>query len=208
MAREKPRQAAGRAERMVIDEGRETKPEPRALRAFYFIFHPSWFIIRPMLLVIGYGNTLRRDDGVGPRVAELVAALGEPAVQGLACALLTPELAEPVAGAAAVVFVDAAVGGPGQVQFRRLDAAERSRIFAHAMDPRAILALAREVFGHAPPAWWLTIPVEDVGLGEGLSELARRGSELAVREILALSRGRRPDNVPGRRPRRGRRRAG
>ena len=29
---------------------------------------------KPALLVIGYGNTLRRDDGVGPRVAEAVAA--------------------------------------------------------------------------------------------------------------------------------------
>ena len=27
------------------------------------------------LLVIGYGNTLRRDDGIGPKVAEVVAEL-------------------------------------------------------------------------------------------------------------------------------------
>jgi Ni,Fe-hydrogenase maturation factor len=31
------------------------------------------------LLVIGYGNTLRRDDGVGPRVADAIAALALPA---------------------------------------------------------------------------------------------------------------------------------
>lgn len=128
-----------------------------------------------MLLVIGYGNTLRRDDGVGPRVAEAVAALGLPAVQGLACALLTPELAEPVAHADAVVFVDASVGGPAEVQLRPLDTSEPSRILAHSADPRAILALARDVFGHAPPAWWLTIPAQDLGLGEELSGLARRG---------------------------------
>ena len=30
------------------------------------------------LLVIGYGNTLRGDDGLGPRVAEAVAALNLP----------------------------------------------------------------------------------------------------------------------------------
>ena len=30
---------------------------------------------RPVLLVIGYGNTLRGDDGVGPRVADAVEAL-------------------------------------------------------------------------------------------------------------------------------------
>ena len=138
------------------------------------------------LLVIGYGNTLRRDDGVGPRVAESIAALGLPGVQALACALLTPELAEPVARARIVVFVDAAVDAPRQVQLRGLGPADSSSILAHAADPRALLALARNLFGHAPEAWWLTIPVEDLGIGEGLSPLARRGSETAVREIMRL----------------------
>jgi hydrogenase maturation protease len=139
------------------------------------------------LLVIGYGNTLRRDDGVGPCVAESIAALGLPGVQALACALLTPELAEPVARARIVVFVDAAVDAPRQVQLRGLGPADSPSILAHAADPRALLALARDLFGHAPEAWWLTIPVEDLGIGEGLSPLARRGSETAVREILRLA---------------------
>jgi hydrogenase maturation protease len=139
-------------------------------------------------LVIGYGNTLRGDDGVGPRVAESIAALGLPEVQALACALLTPELAEAVARSRVVVFVDAAVDGPRQVQLRSLEPAEPSRILAHAADPRTVLALARDLFGHAPVAWWLTIPIEDLGIGEELSGLARRGSEIAVREILGLVR--------------------
>ena len=61
------------------------------------------------LLVIGYGNTLRRDDGVGPKLADAVAALGLTGVRTLACALLTPELAEAVSQAQRVIFVDAAV---------------------------------------------------------------------------------------------------
>jgi hypothetical protein len=31
------------------------------------------FLTKTKLIVIGYGNTLRRDDGVGPKVAEAVA---------------------------------------------------------------------------------------------------------------------------------------
>ena len=139
---------------------------------------------QPGFLVIGYGNTLRRDDGVGPRVAESIARLGLPGVQALACALLTPELAEPVARAGAVVFVDASVEAPRRVQLRRLEPADSSRILAHAADPRTLLALARDVFGRVPQAWWLTIPIEDLGIGEELSLLARRGLELAVQEIL------------------------
>ncbi len=145
------------------------------------------------LLVIGYGNTLRRDDGVGPKVAEAAAALDLPGVTALACPLLTPELAEAVSGARAVIFVDAAVDAPREVQMRALIPADSYQIMGHAPSPATLLALARDVFGHAPEAWWLTIPVEELGIGEVLSPLAQRDFELAVAEIrkraAASSRG-------------------
>lgn len=121
------------------------------------------------LLVIGYGNTLRSDDGVGPKTAEAVAALNLPGVQALACDLLTPELADPVSRAGWVVFVDAAVDAPREVQLRPLRPADSSQIMAHAADPRTLLALARDVFGRAPEAWWLTIPIQNLAIGEDLS---------------------------------------
>jgi hydrogenase maturation protease len=134
-------------------------------------------------LVIGYGNTLRRDDGVGPRVADAVAALALPGVRALACPLLTPELADPVSRAHVAIFVDAAVDAPREVQLRKLGPAGSSQVMAHTASPGTLLALARDVFGHAPEAWWLTIPVEDLGMGEELSPLAQRGFELAVQEV-------------------------
>ena len=142
------------------------------------------------LLVIGYGNTLRRDDGVGPGVAEAVTALALPGVRTLACPLLTPELAEAVSQAGVVVFVDAAVDAPREVQMRALAPAGSSQIMAHAANPATLLALARDVFGHAPEAWLLTVPVEDISIGEDFSAFARRGFEVAVEAIKRLaSRG-------------------
>ena len=135
------------------------------------------------MLVIGYGNTLRRDDGVGPRVAEAVTALALPGVRALACPLLTPELADPVSRARVAIFVDAAVDAPREVQLRKLAPAGSSQVMAHAASPATLLALARDVFGHAPQAWWLTIPAEDLGMGEELSPLAQRGFEIAVQEV-------------------------
>ena len=139
------------------------------------------------LLVIGYGNTLRRDDGVGPKVADAVAELALPGVRALAYPLLTPELADPVSRARVVVFVDAAVDAPREVQLRKLVPADTSQIMAHAASPATLLALARDVFGHAPEAWLLTIPVEDLGIGEELSPLAQGGLETAVEEIKKLA---------------------
>src|ERR1035441_7458473 len=110
------------------------------------------------LLVIGYGNTLRRDDGVGPRVADAIAALALPGVHALACPLLTPELADPVSRARVAIFVDAAVDAPRGGGRRKAGPADTSQIMAHAASPATLLALARDVFGHAPEAWLLTIP--------------------------------------------------
>jgi hydrogenase maturation protease len=135
------------------------------------------------LLIIGYGNTLRGDDGVGPKVAEAIEAMGLPGVRTLVCALLTPELAEPVSRAGVVIFVDAAVDAPREMQRRALAPAESSQIMAHAASPATLLAVARDVFGHAPEAWLLTIPVAEMGIGESLSPLAQRGFAAAVEEI-------------------------
>lgn len=139
--------------------------------------------IEAEVLVIGYGNTLRGDDGVGPRVAEAVGSLGLPGVHTLICPLLTPELAEPISRAGTVIFVDAAVDAPGEVQWRQLEPNETSQIMAHAADPRTMLALARDVFGHVPQAWWLTVPAVDLGFSEEFSPAAQRDFGVAVKKI-------------------------
>ncbi len=139
------------------------------------------------LLVIGYGNPLRSDDGVGPKVAEAVEELHLPDVHTLVCHQLSPEHAEPIARAHMVIFVDAAVDAPKDVQLRKLEPNETSQLMAHAADPRTMLALARDVFGHCPQAWWLTIPAVKLDFGEELSPVARRGYEVALEQIQTLA---------------------
>jgi hydrogenase maturation protease len=140
------------------------------------------------LLVIGYGNTLRADDGVGPRVAEAVEALHLPGVRTMTCQQLSPEHADPISRAGTVVFVDAAVDAPNEVQLRPLEPNESSQLMAHAADPRTMLALSRDVFGHTPKAWWLTIPAFTMEFSETLSPAAERGCAEAVEKIQALCR--------------------
>lgn len=159
-------------------------------------FHPLEARRAPTaLLVIGYGNTLRGDDAAGPRVAQAVEALRLPAVRVLTCHQLAPELAEPIAQAQRVVFVDAAVDRPRKVRLRVLRPHTGAPTSSHAADPRALLALARELFGRAPRAWWLTIPAIRFDFGETLSATTRRGIALAVQKIRALA-GAGRSNVP------------
>ena len=139
------------------------------------------------ILVLGYGNTLRSDDGVGPLVAETIAGMQLPGVETLVAGLLTPELADPISRAGTVVFVDAAVDAPREAQLRPCAPAESSQIMAHAADPKTMLALARDVFGHTPQAYLLTIPVENLAIGEQLTPFAREGMARAVELIRKLA---------------------
>ncbi len=156
------------------------------------------------ILVIGYGNPLRSDDGVGPRVAEAVAQLNLPGVRALICHQLSPELAGPISRAHTVIFVDAAVDAPQEVQLRKLKPGASSQLLAHAADPRTLLALARDVFGRCPEAWWLTIPAVNTGFGEALSLETKTGFATALRRIQTLTENSRrahakkcqtPDNI-------------
>jgi hydrogenase maturation protease len=134
-------------------------------------------------LVIGYGNTLRRDDGVGPRVAQAVEALQLPGLRAIARHQLAPELAEPISQASGVIFVDADVSGGTAVSLSELEPGDNGQILAHAANPRSLLALARELFGRSPRAWSLAIPVEDLGFGESLSPRAAAGFQAAINHI-------------------------
>ena len=140
-------------------------------------------------LVIGYGNTLRGDDGVGVRVAEAVEGWKLPGMEVIACHQLMPELAEAVARAAKVVFVDAAVDAPRDVQWRRLAPASSSQLMAHAADPRTLLAMARDVYHQSPEAWWLTIPIEIIEFAESLSPFAQEGYTKALEQVRTWAKG-------------------
>jgi len=139
------------------------------------------------MLVIGYGNTLRGDDGVGPRVAEAVGAMRLSGVRTLICQQLSPEHADSISRADSVVFVDAAVDAPREVQLRPLEPNESSQLMAHAADPRTMLALSRDVFGHTPRAWWLTIPAVKMDFSEELTPEARCGMNDAIGRICRLA---------------------
>ncbi|MFI5043071.1 MAG: hydrogenase maturation protease, partial [Acidimicrobiales bacterium] len=65
------------------------------------------------VLVIGYGNTLRSDDGVGWHAAALLAE--DPRLAGvevLAVHQLTPELALDMSRATLVILIDAGADDP------------------------------------------------------------------------------------------------
>jgi hydrogenase maturation protease len=137
------------------------------------------------LLVIGYGNELRGDDGVGPAAARAVACWNLHGVRALDLHQLTPETADVVGQAGCVVFVDASVEAD-LLEVRELSEESGARA-THASDPREVLALARLLHGRRPRAWLITVPAENLALGEGLSPSCSRCLHAALRHIRALA---------------------
>lgn len=139
------------------------------------------------ILVIGYGNELRRDDGVGPCVARAAAALSITGLQAMAVHQLTPELAERMADVEQVIFVDAGPADEAEGCCRPLEPANCLSSPGHVGDPCELLGLAELVYGRRPPAWLITVPVVDLDYGEGLSAIARRGLNVALHMISRIA---------------------
>jgi len=125
------------------------------------------------VLVIGYGNPLRGDDGAGWHAAELLAEDDRAAgARVLALHQLTPELAEDVSQARLLVLVDASEkpGVAGAVSSHELFREPVSgSVFSHHVDPARLLQLANTLFGQAPPAVQVSIKVADTDAGTELS---------------------------------------
>ena len=123
-------------------------------------------------LLIGYGNPLRGDDGVGWVVAEMVAAR-QTAVSVLIRHQLTPELAEPISQAARVVFIDAtAIGTPGDLVCHHLTPEGASgQLFSHTCNPAGLLHMAQMLYGQAPVGYLFTVTGASFGYEEQLSEV-------------------------------------
>ena len=153
-------------------------------------------------LVIGYGNPLRADDGLGWVVAQrlrsdLAGDRFEGDVVVLAEHQLTPELAEPISRARLVVFVDARERGhPGRIDCRTVSpTGGESLTFSHDVDPQSLVQMARLLYGACPTAVVVAVVGEAFGYGTALSPVVQaaipgviqRIRELLVDEAVAVS---------------------
>jgi hydrogenase maturation protease len=111
----------------------------------------------PRILVLGYGNPGRQDDGLGPAVAARIDALGWPNITAYDNYQLNIEDALEVAEHDVVWFVDAAKAGPSPYDVSNLCAASSIGFTSHVVRPEAILAIARQYYGKSPRAFLLAI---------------------------------------------------
>jgi hydrogenase maturation protease len=126
-------------------------------------------------LILACGNTLRSDDGVGPWLATWVEERFEavPAVRVLSRQQWTPDLAEDVAQAESVVFIDSSVeSAPGEMRFEPVEPAVAGPgLASHHIGAAELLALSQELYDSMPrEALLLTVGAGSTELGETFSK--------------------------------------
>ena len=125
-------------------------------------------------LVLACGNTLRSDDGVGPNLAAWAEERfrREPDVRVISRQQWAPDLAEDIAAAESVLFVDASANSPaGRVRLTPVSSRiESPAPNSHHLKPSELLALTRSLYKQIKShAMLLSVNVGSTELGETFS---------------------------------------
>ena len=145
--------------------------------------------------VVGVGQRLAGDDGVGVRVAERLRGLGLEDVE-VAFAASATDLIGALTGTRRVIVVDAVLGAgaPGHLHVATPEEFAAQRLVAittHGLDLPAAVALARALYPEtvAPEIQLVGVEIErPAGLAAELSPRATAAVEAAVRAVMALLR--------------------
>jgi hydrogenase maturation protease len=123
-------------------------------------------------LIIGYGNPLRGDDGVGWEVASRLAVIiPEEAAHIVTVHQLTPELAESVSEAELVIFIDASnVENPGTWRCEEVKPRSMSgNSVGHHFDVSALLAYSQAIFHSSPQAFVVSVAAKSLEFQDNLT---------------------------------------
>ena len=124
----------------------------------------------PALVVFAIGNDARGDDALGPQLGARIEQVSPAGVKLLAEYQLQIEHALDLRDAAAVLFIDAAVGLGQAFELRAIAPDSAAPLLSHALSPAALLAVFERIEGRAPPpAFVFALRGESFELGEPLS---------------------------------------
>lgn len=142
------------------------------------------------VLVIGYGNNLRGDDGFGGHVAAILEQRAISGIEVISAYQLYPEMAESISQADFVIFVDASVeGDSGTVVQRDLlpTDGEEPLYFLHHLTPASLLYAADQLYGNCPAAALITVTGQCFDCVETLSAPVAATIPEVIQRVEALA---------------------
>lgn len=124
------------------------------------------------ILVYGYGNPGRQDDGLGYETARIIEAGNYNNVISDYNYQLNVEDAVALSDTDAVIFVDASTAACEPFEFYKIEAEKSAAFTTHSMSPESVLSICRDVYSRQPLAYVLAIRGYEWELIEGLTDKA------------------------------------
>jgi hydrogenase maturation protease len=138
-------------------------------------------------IIIGYGNPLRGDDGVGLYLTRVIEGLHWPGVETRAVHQLTPDLAAEIALAERAVFVDARISQVAEgVRFEPIQDRGSATALTHVCNPETLIGLAAALYGRRPECWLVSVPGECFDPSDELSPSVLEHIQNAVKTVQSL----------------------
>jgi hydrogenase maturation protease len=139
--------------------------------------------------VIGFGNSFRRDDGVGPAVAAAIAARKIPGVRVLIDAADPTAVLDVWAGVRLAMLIDAVVCAqpqPGRIHRCTMDQLEGSpAVTSHGVDVATLFALGQAVDRTPDDVVVFGVEAGETGYGPGLTPDVAAAVPLVVNAVVA-----------------------
>jgi hydrogenase maturation protease len=136
------------------------------------------------ICIIGIGNTLMGDDGIGAYICAALERYGFPGVEVRTAHQLQTEWIFELARFGQVVIVDASLGEE-PFTFRPLQGVGASSAnISHHLDPSLIFGLLTLLEGRQVRFMICAVAGRDFGFGEGLSAIGRAHADAALAMLI------------------------
>ena len=141
-------------------------------------------VVTQKILVLGFGNPAREDDGIGLAIAERICNTDVTVESNYQ---LTVEDSSTIAEFDAVVFVDASVDSREPFTFERVKPRRSESFSTHSILPADVLGMSHEMFGSVAEGYMLSVRGYSFRMfTEEMTAQARENVDAAVRFLETI----------------------
>lgn len=151
---------------------------------------PTKMVVEPKILIYGYGNPGRQDDGLGNLFVDEAQKWAE--AEGLdnisfdSNYQLNIEDAAEIADKDIVIFVDASIEDIDDFELTMITPESKVEFSMHSVSPSFVVKLCNDIYPHTPNAYLLHLKGYEWEFKEGITEKAMRNFSKAFEYIKPL----------------------
>lgn len=130
-------------------------------------------------LIIGVGNTIRGDDGIGPYICSCIEALQLGGIKTRITQQLQTDMVDELLEYHQIIIADAAIHSE-DILFYAVDSTTSPAASSHHSNPAMLVALAQQLYNKKLPIMVCSVKGEVFEMSDQLSPAAKERADKAV----------------------------